>query len=106
MDFIGSLREYFLNQDAQAEFSDIRWNKNGEGVFYINIIYPELEPAKIRCKVLKNLGKTDLVSVNPMMRFNENEYPWDSTVKSVYSVFSGMPGVSGVANRTVNGSLI
>jgi len=42
-----------------------------------------------------------------MMRFDENSHsPWDTTIKDAKNIFSAFPGIGGVANRTVNRSLI
>lgn len=52
------------------------------------------------------MGDNKLVSVKPMVRLSESQFPWDSTIKNVYSLYSGIAGVGGVAHRSVNNSLI
>jgi len=52
------------------------------------------------------MGETKLISVKPMVRLSESQFPWDSTIKSVHSLYSGIAGVGGVSHRTVNNSLI
>jgi len=104
---IETLTELFSEHEENPQFSEPKWNPNGNGVMYVEFQHPEYGNARIRCKLANRLGDVSLVSAKPMKRFNENSaYPWDSTIKSVYTVFSSIPGVSGVANRGVNRSLI
>ncbi len=109
MNIAEELKNFFLEFNGnETDVTEPRWNKNGNGVVYINVNHPEHGCGKVRCRLAKKLdNEIELVSVSPMKRFNENsQYPWDSTIKSVYSVFSSIPGVGGVANRNVNRSLI
>lgn len=107
MKFIDQLKEYLLQEEGmEITPSDIRWSPFGEGILYLDIICPKCGRGRLRCKFKKGIDSDQLISLHPMMRLSESQFPWDSTIKNVYSVYSGIAGVNGVSNRTVNNSLI
>lgn len=107
MNFIDQLKEYLLKTDGiEMVSSDIRWNKSGVGILYADLICPKCGKGRIRCKFERGMDSPKLISVSPMIRLSESQFPWDSTIKNVYSLYSGIAGVGGVANRSVNNSLI
>mgnify|MGYP001105547691 CR=1 FL=1 len=107
MDFLNQLKEYLKKESGMStQFSDIQWKPSGVGILYVDCMCPEHGNGRLRCKFHKRLGDSELVSVTPMKRLSESQFPWDSTIKNVYGMYSGMAGVSGVANRSVNNSLI
>jgi hypothetical protein len=107
MKFLEQLKEYLLETDGmEANPSEIRWSPSGVGILYVDIICPKCGRGRIRCKFQQGINSQKLVSVQPMLRMTESQFPWDSTIKSVYSLYSGISGVNGVAHRTVNNSLI
>jgi hypothetical protein len=102
MDFINSLRKYLLDQQRKIEVSDM----SHLGSFYVIVHSEDGVPAMLRCKVKKSGPNYSLDSISPIRRFNENQSPWDTTIKDVHTVFSSFPGIAGVANRQVNNSLV
>ena len=108
MDFTSALKEDLIDNGKQSyTISDVRWNPDGSGVFYIELDEPELGKYPVRCRVKKELEDYRINSFLPMKRFNENSHsPWDTTIKDAKNLFSAFPGIGGVANRTVNRSLI
>ena len=106
MDFISSLKEYLANNSKEAYVvSDVRWNHDNTGIFYVILEGTDMHKHPLRCRVKKNDYK--ISSFSPMRRFNENSTsPWDTTIKDTKNIFSAFPGIGGVANRTVNRSLI
>lgn len=107
MTLTDKLKEFFEKSGGtDLRFSDPRWGMDGRGVLYVDLHHPDHGKGRIRCGLNKKFGKEEIVSVTPLARFFENEAPWDSTIKSVATLYSGIAGVNGVANRTVNRSLI
>ena len=106
MDFVSSLKEYLAkNGEETYVISDVRWNPDGSGVFYVVKEDSDMYNYPLRCRVKKDDYK--ISSFSPMRRFNENSTsPWDTTIKDPKNIFSSFPGIGGVANRTVNRSLI
>lgn len=103
MDFRDKLKNFLVGQNrTDIEVSEIRFYPDGSAVFYLqSISHPP-----IRCKMPSRSGKYESPVFYPMVRFNENHSPWDTTIKDMTNVFSSFPGIGGVANRTVNTSLI
>lgn len=107
MDLTDKLKEFFQKAGSdEIQCSDTKWKLDGRGVIYIDLVHPEHGRGRIRCGLSKKFGNEEVVSVTPMRRFFENSSPWDSTIKSVATLYSGISGVNGVANRSVNTSLI
>ncbi len=106
MDFFHSLRKYLLDQQRRMEVSDLRWNPNQSGCFYVVIYNEDDSQAMVRCKLKKMGPDFSIDSISPVTRFNENQSPWDTTIKDMHTVFSSYPGIAGVANRQVNNSLV
>lgn len=107
MKFLDQLKEYLLEiEGMESSQSDIRWSPSGIGILYVDLICPKCGRGRLRCKFNKGIESPELVSVQPMLRMSESQFPWDSTIKSVYSLYSGISGVNGVASRSVNNSLI
>lgn len=107
MEFINQLKEYLLKEEGlEANPAEIRWSPNGVGILYVDLVCPKCGKGKLRCKFKKGIDSAQLISVKPMLRLSESQFPWDSTIKSVYSLYGGIAGVNGVSNRTVNNSLI
>jgi len=106
MDFSAALKDYLINStDKSYVVSDVRWNSDGSGIFYVELEEKDLGKCQVRCKVKKDDYRIN--SFLPMRRFNENSHsPWDTTIKDAKNIFSAFPGIGGVANRTVNRSLI
>ena len=105
MDFTSALKEYLNNMEKSYVISDVRWNPDGTGIFYVELEESSLGKYPVRCRVKKDDYK--ISSFSPMRRFNENTHsPWDTTIKDAKNIFSAFPGIGGVANRTVNRSLI
>jgi hypothetical protein len=101
MDFINSLRKYLVGQQRRMEISDMGPFHS----FYV-IVHNEDGSLMLRCKMKKEGPNYSIGSISPMTRFNENQSPWDTTIKDVHTVFSSFPGIAGVANRQVNNSLV
>lgn len=108
INFTSALKEYLISNGKESyTVSDVRWNTNGTGVFYILLDEPDLGKRPVRCRVVKFKENYKINSFSPIKRFNENSSsPWDTTIKDVKNLFSAFPGIGGVANRTVNRSLI
>lgn len=108
MDFTSALKEYLINNGKESYvISDVRWNPDGSGIFYVEMQEPDLGKFPVRCRVKKESESYRINSFSPMKRFNENSHsPWDTTIKDTKNLFSAFPGIGGVANRTVNRSLI
>lgn len=104
MNLRDNLKNYFLEKsESRYEISEIRFLDDGGIVFYIKMNDRKGTPC-LRCKMDRE-GKVH--NFYPMMRFNENSHsPWDTTIKDAKNIFSAFPGIGGVANRTVNRSLI
>lgn len=101
------LKEYLLETSGMvATSSNMRWSPKGVGILYLNLVCPKCGIGRLRCKFQKSGHSEILISVNPMFRMSESQFPWDSTIKNVYSLYSGISGVNGVGHRTVNNSLI
>lgn len=106
MDLRERLRNYLLDNDRKdIEISEIRFLSNGSVVFYVEI-KNETGRTPVRCKMAKQDEDYSMVSFSPMLRFNETHSPWDTTIKDAKNIFSAFPGIGGVANRTVNTSLV
>jgi len=100
------LCSYLLDNDRQdIEISEIRFLNDGTVVFYVEI-RNENGKIPVRCKMSKGAEDYNLTSFSPMLRFNETHSPWDTTIKDAKNIFSAFPGIGGVANRTVNTSLV
>ena len=106
MDLRERLRTYLLDNDRRdIEISEIRFLSDGTVVFYVEI-KNESGRMPVRCKMAKRGEDYNLTSFSPMLRFNETHSPWDTTIKDAKNIFSAFPGIGGVANRTVNTSLV
>jgi hypothetical protein len=107
MGFLEELKLYLKEKEGfDTHFSDFFQKSSGDSIIYIQCICPVHGKCTLRCKFSNIMGKNKLISVMPMLRLSESQFPWDSTVKNVYSIYNGIAGVSGVANRSVNNSLI
>lgn len=104
MDFLEDLKSYLIENGSFPILSEIRWKTPSAFSLYVkmnekdNIIY--------RIRVVKENKVFRICKAEPLARFNESYSPWDSTIKQTQTVFNSFPGISGVANRTVNRSLI
>jgi hypothetical protein len=107
MQFLQELKEYLKEKEGfETSFSDFLQKPSGDGIVYINCVCPVHGKCTLRCKFTQIMGETRLSSIKPMVRLSESQFPWDSTIKSVYSLYNGIAGVGGVGHRTVNNSLI
>lgn len=107
MNLIEALKNYFESVGgSEINFSEIKKRSGNKYAFYVDLVHPEHGKGRMRCTFLNGPKEIRIHSFTPMQRFFENNSPWDSTIKTVQSVYSGIAGVSGVANRTVNRSLI
>jgi len=107
MQFLQELEKYLKEKEGfQTHFSDFSQKPSGEAVVYVVCNCPVHGRGTLRCKFNQVMGETKLISVKPMVRLSESQFPWDSTIKSVHSLYSGIPGVGGVAHRPVNNPLI
>lgn len=107
MQFLQELEKYLKEKEGyETHFSDLYDKPSGDGIVYVKCICPVHGTGTLRCKFSKSMGKTSLTSIKPMLRLSESQFPWDSTIKNVYSLYGGIAGVGGVAHRTVNNSLI
>jgi hypothetical protein len=107
MSLVDSLKEFFEKSGGtQVCCSNVRWGLEGKGVVYVDLEHPDHGKGRIRCGIHRNMNDVKVTSITPMKRFFENYSPWDSTIKSVATLYSGISGVNGVANRSVNTSLI
>ncbi len=103
MDFRHELKNFLTSQKrGDIEVSEIRFTPDGSAVFYLQAV----NHPPVRCKMTSRSGKYQAPVFFPMVRFNENHSPWDTTIKDMTNVFSSFPGIGGVAHRTVNNSLI
>lgn len=104
MDFLESLKNYLSESGSKPTLTKPRWKSPSSFSFYVkmneedNLIY--------RVRVIKEKDLYKINKVEPVVRFHENYSPWDSTIKQTQTVFNSFPGIMGVANRTVNRSLI
>lgn len=107
MNLIESIKSYFESLGiSEIEFSEIRQKPGGKYTIFVDLVHPENGKGRIRFSFLIAPDKSQILSVVPMKRFFESELSWDSTVKNVHSIYSGIPGISGVSNRNVNRSII
>lgn len=107
MKFLEELQSYLKEKEGfDTHFSDFFQKPSGDGVVYIHCVCPVHGKCTLRCKFSDVMGENHLVSIKPMLRLSESQFPWDSTIKNVYSLYSGIAGVGGVAHRSVNNSLI
>jgi len=103
MSFRDELKNFLQGKErSDIEVSEIRFTPDGSAVFYLQAV----SHPPVRCKMSVNSEKYGSPVFYPMVRFNENHSPWDTTVKDMTNVFSSFPGIAGVAHRTVNTSLI
>ena len=104
MNFVEELKNYLVNNGSSPSVGNPRWKT--PSLCYIYVKVNENDPQFFRLEVTRNNGNYKIDRVNPIIRFNENYTPWDSTIKQTQTVFNSFPGIMGVANRTVNRSLI
>lgn len=103
MNFRDELKNFLTGKErSDIEVSEIRFTSDGSAVFYLQAV----SHPPVRCKMPIRGGNYESPVFYPMVRFNESHSPWDTTIKDMTNVFSSFPGIAGVANRTVNTSLI
>lgn len=104
MDFLESLKNYLSEKGSKPTLSEPRWKSPSRFSLYVKM--NEEDNIFYRVRVIKEKDLYKINKVEPIIRFHENYSPWDSTVKQTQTVFNSFPGIMGVANRTVNRSLI
>jgi hypothetical protein len=104
MDFVESLKNYLSDKGSAPFIGTPRWKSPSSFCVYVKM--NEKDSIFYRLKVNKDKDSYKINKVEPIVRFDENYSPWDSTIKQTQTVFNSFPGIMGVANRTVNRSLI
>ena len=104
MDFLESLKNYLSEKGSNPILSEPRWKTPSNFSIYVRM--DEGDNIFYRVRVIKEKDLYKINKVEPIVRFHENYSLWDSTIKQTQTVFNSFPGIMGVANRTVNRSLI